>query len=187
MAEFSRTMRSNDCKFKTRAEDGRFFIDGYFAVFDSEYELWEGASEQIAPFAFDETLGDDIRALVNHDTTLVLGRTAAKTLNLRVDENGLFGVVEINTADQDAVNLYERVKRGDVSQCSIGFDIISQKSEIRADGGVLWTIERVKLWEVSVVTFPAYEATSVEARKKDFDKEIEKWRNCQKLKLKNEV
>lgn len=183
MAEFSRTMRSNDCKFKTRAEGGRFFIDGYFAVFDSEYELWEGASEQIAPFAFDETLGDDIRALVNHDTTLVLGRTAAKTLNLRVDENGLFGVVEINTADQDAVNLYERVKRGDVSQCSIGFDIISQKSEIRADGGVLWTIERVKLWEVSVVTFPAYEATSVEARKKDFDKEIEKWRKEQRTKI----
>lgn len=183
MAEFKRTMRCSDCNFETRAEDGRFFIDGYFAVFNSAYELWEGASEQIAPTAFDGTLDGDIRALVNHNTTLVLGRTTAGTLNLRVDEKGLFGVVEINVADQDAVNLYERVKRGDVSQCSFGFDIVSQKSEISADGGVLWTIEKLKLYEVSVVTFPAYESTSVEARRRDFDKEMEKWRKEQRAKI----
>lgn len=183
MAEFKRTMRCNDCNFETRAEDDSLYIDGYFAVFDSEYQLWDGAAERINQTAFDETIGDDIRALVNHDTTLVLGRTTAGTLKLATDNHGLYGSITINNADQDAVNLYERVKRGDVSQCSFGFDILAQSSEIRSDGSVLWTIEKLKLYEVSVVTFPAYESTSVEARRRDFDKEMEKWRKEQRTKI----
>ena len=75
----------------------------------------------------------------------------------------------VNAADQDAVNLYERVKRGDVSQCSFGFDILAQDIEEREDGTVHFTLRKVQLYEVSVVTFPAYEDTSVQARKKDYD------------------
>ena len=104
-------------------------------------------------------------------------------MKLATDNHGLYGSITINNADQDAVNLYERVKRGDVSQCSLGFDILAQSREIRSDGSVLWTIEKLKLYEVSVVTFPAYESTSVEARRRDFDKEMEKWRKEQRTKI----
>ena len=93
----------------------------------------------------------------------MLGRTYAGTLTLRVDEHGLWGSIAVNEGDQDALNLYARVQRGDVSQCSIGFDITEEEQIQRGDG---WhfTIRRLTLYEVSVVTFPAYEDTGVEAR-----------------------
>ena len=71
------------------------------------------------------------------------------------------------------MNLYERVKRGDVNQCSFGFDILDQSTEVMENGTTVWILKKVKLYEVSVVTFPAYEDTSVTARKKDYE-EIQK-------------
>ena len=168
-----RTALVRDGGFSTRAEDGSLYIEGYFAVFGSEYKMWENAIETIDEDAFDDALNGDIRALVNHDTTLVLGRTTAGTLSLRADKTGLWGSVTINQADQDAMNLYERVKRGDVSQCSFGFDIIDQSTEVMENGTTVWKLNKVKLYEVSVVTFPAYEDTSVQARKRDYE-EIQK-------------
>ena len=122
--------RSLQTELKTRAEpDGQddMCIEGYFAVFGQETELWPGAFEEIAPGAFDNTLGNDIRALINHDTTFVLGRNKAGTLELKADSHGLWGRVKINPNDTDAVNVYERVKRGDVDQCSFGFNILQEK------------------------------------------------------------
>lgn len=158
-------------ELKTRAEtNGEMFIEGYFAVFSKQTELWKGAFEEIATGTFDETLGNDIRALINHDTTLVLGRNKSGTLELKADSHGLWGRIKINTNDSDAVNLYERVKRGDVDQCSFGFNIISENTDWRDDGTVKWTITKADLHEVSVCTFPAYEDTGVQARKSEFDK-----------------
>lgn len=151
---------------ETREEDGAKYVEGYFSVFDSNYELWEGATESVDRHAFDETLDNDIRCLINHDTTLVLGRNKAGTLDLRVDDRGLWGRVKINPNDQDAVNLYERVKRGDVDQCSFGFQILDESTERDGDK-IHWTLNRVALHEVSVCTFPAYEQTGVTARKKE--------------------
>ena len=120
----------------------------------------------------------------------MLGRNKSGTLELREDSHGLWGRVKINPNDQDAVNLYERVKRGDVDQCSFGFDIVKEDTEVRDDGSVHWTIREVKLYEVSVVTFPAYTETSVSARKKDFEeiqkRKTEKWRDDMKRRLKGE-
>ena len=86
------------------------------------------------------------------------------------------------------MNLYERVKRGDVDQCSFGFDIIEEETELREDGSMHWTITRVKLYEVSVVTFPAYEATGVSARKAEYEeiqrRRAESWKAEQRKKLK---
>ena len=156
--------------FQTReAEDGKRYIEGYFAVFGAVYPLWDGAIETVDPGAFDLVADRDVRALTNHDTTLVLGRTTAGTLTLRVDDRGLWGSIEINERDQDAVNLYERVRRRDVTQCSFGFDILEELREERADGVTAWHLRKLKLWEVSVVTFPAYEATGVEARRAELD------------------
>ena len=183
-------MRGVPGSFKTRAEEsGDMFISGYFAVFGSEYELWPGASESVDPHAFDEALDDDIRCLINHDTRLVLGRNIAGTLQLRVEEKGLWGEVKINPNDQDAVNVYERVKRGDVNQCSFGFDIVAEEFEDRGDS-VHWTIKAVKLYEVSVVTFPAYEETGVEARKRQVEdirkRKNESWRARMMARMKGE-
>ena len=128
-----RVMQLRSGEFKTREDSGEKTIEGYFAVFNSDYEMWEGASESIAPGAFTSSVGGDIRGLTNHDTTLVLGRTKAHTLELKEDTHGLWGRITINPKDSDAVNTYERVKRGDVDQCSIGFMIRSEETDFRDD------------------------------------------------------
>lgn len=179
-----RLTRSVVTDLKTRAEqEGEMLIEGYFSVFNRETELWPGAYEEIATGAFDNTLGNDIRALINHDTSLVLGRNKANTLVLKVDSHGLWGSIRINPNDMDAVNLYERVKRGDVDQCSFGFNILSEETDFRDDGTVKWTIKEIDLHEVSVCTFPAYEATGVQAR----HKEVEQYKKRQLDTKRNEL
>lgn len=182
-----RQVRSIPAQFETREEDGKKAIEGYFAVFDSNYEIGQGMSESIAPGAFSGSISGDIRALINHDTTLVLGRTKAHTLTLREDEHGLWGRVELNPNDSDAMNLYERVSRGDVDGCSIGFDIISEETDFRDDGSVHWTIREVKLWEVSACTFPAYTETNISARERQYEdikrRRMDAWKTEMKERL----
>ena len=182
-------IRSLETNLQTRSEESEKVIEGYFVVFNSETELFPGAYEEIAPEAFDKTLSNDIRALINHDTNLVLGRNKAGTLELKVDSRGLWGSIKINENDTDAMNLYERVKRGDVDQCSFGFNIIREDTEFRDDGTVKWIIREVDLHEVSVVTFPAYESTGVQARMKEKEqieqRKLEKRKNELKERLKN--
>ena len=184
-----RQMEFRTAEFKTREEDGEPIIEGYFAVFNSDYNIAPGMSESVDPGAFDNTLENDIRALVNHDTTLVLGRTKSGTLELETDDHGLFGRIRVNTNDTDAMNLYERVKRGDVSGCSFGFNINDEETELRDDGETHWTIKDIDLFEVSCCTFPAYEETNISARtkqKEDLEKrEAESWRDKMKERIKN--
>lgn len=185
-----RQLRTVGTKFETRQDGENLSIEGYFAVFNSIYEIVPGMSESIAPGAFSKTLSGDIRALINHDTTLVLGRTKANTLQLREDNHGLWGHIDINPNDSDAMNLYERVKRGDVDQCSFGFDILSEETDFRDDGSVHWTIKEVELYEVSPCTFPAYEETNISARAKEREdllkRKNEAWKDAILKKLKGE-
>ena len=183
-----RQLRTVATDFATREDGGALRIEGYFAVFNSNYEIAPGMSESIAPGAFSRTLpGGDVRALINHDSTLVLGRTKAGTLELREDTRGLWGSILVNPNDQDAVNLYERVKRGDVDQCSFGFEIVKENTEVREDGSIHWTIEDVDLYEVSACTFPAYEATNISARESQRDalraRELAAWKTRQKARF----
>lgn len=184
-----RQMRSISSEFQTREDGDNPTIEGYFAVFNNNYDIAPGMSESIAPEAFEGQLSKDVRALVNHDTTLVLGRTSAHTLELRTDERGLWGKIAVNPKDSDAMNLYERVKRGDVSQCSFGFDITDEESTINDNGDVHWTIKGVDLYEVSCCTFPAYEQTNISARSAERDKikerELKAWKERTKARLKN--
>jgi len=185
----TRQVRTLQTDLKTRAEsDGEDkYIEGYFAVFNKETELWSGAFEEISPGAFTKTLKDDVRALINHDTTLVLGRTKSGTLELKEDNVGLWGRIKINPNDTDAINLYERVARGDVDQCSFGFDIINEETDYRDDGTVKWTIKETKLYEVSPCTFPAYEETGIEARKADVKQHQKRMLEARKSKLKERL
>lgn len=184
MSRKERLTRSLETELKTRAEqEGEMIIEGYFAVFNKQTELWKGAYEEIDALAFNETLGNDIRALINHDTSLVLGRNKSGTLQLKVDSHGLWGSIRINPNDLDAVNLYERVKRGDVDQCSFGFNILSEETDFRDDGTVKWKLKEIDLHEVSVCTFPAYEDTGVQARHKEIEQHKEKQMETRKANL----
>lgn len=178
-----RRMRTIPTEFKTREDGEALSIEGYFAVFNSIYEIYPGMTESVAPGAFTKSLANDVRALTNHDTTLVLGRTKAHTLELREDAHGLWGHIDINPNDADAMNLYERVKRGDVDQCSFGFDIRSEDTDIREDGSIHWTIRDVELYEVSCCTFPAYEETNISARSAERDNILKREREARKAEL----
>ncbi|WP_322786998.1 HK97 family phage prohead protease [Pseudobacteroides cellulosolvens] len=185
-----RQARSQATQFRAAEDNGEKYIEGYFSVFGSTYELWPGATESIDTHAFDGALNDDIRALIDHETRLVLGRNKSGTLELKVDSRGLWGKIRLNQNDTDAMNLYARVERGDVDQCSFGFDILEEDTEYRDDGSVHWTIKKVKLYEVSCVTFPAYKDTSISARKQDFEaikkRKTDEWKKRMKERLKKE-
>ena len=173
-----RTMGALQTRDAGGAEDNSApIIAGYFAVFDEVYQIYDDWEERIDPHAFDSSINGDIRALIDHNTAEVLGRTTANTLTLKVDDHGLYGEIAINPNDRGAMDLYARVQRGDVNQCSFGFVINGVLDEYRKDGTILTTITDLTLFEVSVCTFPAYETTEVQARAKDaHDNALKRWR-----------
>lgn len=186
-----RQLRSATEKFTTRADDsGAMHISGYFAVFNSDYNIAPGLSESIREGAFTSSMDRDVRALINHDDTLVIGRTTAGTLELRQDDHGLWGDILINPKDTDATNAYARVERGDVSQCSFGFNILAEETDYRSDGSIHWTITDIELFEVSICTFPAYEETGVKAREKQAEeikqRRLEAWKIQMRSRLEGE-
>lgn len=142
-------------------------IRGYAALFNTLSEDLGGFREQLQAGAFSDALGNsDVRALINHDPNLVLGRDRAGTLTLREDGTGL--QVEITPPDtQYARDLVEVMKRGDVNQMSFAFTVGKEDQAWTRDGTGPWlrTIKRVaRLFDVSVVTYPAYPQTSAAVR-----------------------
>lgn len=186
---------------KIREENGKRYLEGYFSVFGEPYQVWDGWIETIERGAFARYLasGNDVKVLWNHDSNIVLGSTGNGTASLMEDETGLFGTVEINENDSEAVSAYARVARGDVDGCSFGFDIARQE-EWWDENDVYHTkiTEVDPLYEVSPCTFPAYKATSISARNKEnfanakekFEKAKEikrnEWRSSMKSRLKGE-
>lgn len=171
-------------KFKVTREEQNaeeMIIEGYFALYESETELWEGSYEIITKGAFDNTLNNDIRALWNHNTQYVLGRNKSGSIELKTDDKGLFAIIRLPQT-QYAEDLYKLIKRGDVDQCSFGFNILNEDLEELASGGYRWRINEIDLHEISVVTFPAYEGTAVQARSKEIEnlqaRKIEEKRNA---------
>ena len=184
----SKELRMVSTEFNTREDGDNLYIEGYFAVFNSNYDIAPGMSESIAPGAFTDALGGDIRALTNHDTTLVLGRNKANTLELSEDSHGLYGRIKINPNDSNAMDTYARVKRGDVDGCSIGFDIETERTEFLDNGDVHWTIEKIMpLYEVSCCTFPAYKETNISAREKQRDEIVKRESEAWKAKMKERL
>ena len=157
-----------DSTLEVREENGEMIIEGYAALYNSETDLGV-FRESISPGAFDDVLNDDVRALINHDPSLILGRSSAGTLELSTDEFGLKYRVKLGE-QQYAKDLYSSIKRGDISQSSFAFTIKDQSwSEDRSTRKV----EKVaKLLDVSPVTYPAYKSATVAARKEEEPKEI---------------
>jgi uncharacterized protein len=142
-------------------EDSAPVIKGYAAVFNQWADIGGWFREKIKPGAFKKTIKEaDVRALWNHDPNYVLGRNKADTLTLSEDEHGL--AVEISPPDsQWAKDLLVSMKRGDINQMSFGFQVV--KEEWNNDTNERELLE-LKLFDVSVVTFPAYDQTSAAVR-----------------------
>lgn len=153
-----------DVRAAEPAGDGKLRWEGYAAVFDSEIDFGP-FREVIRKGAFRKTLREsDQVALWDHESRLVLGRRSENTLELTEDEHGLkaSGVLDPEVGHQRDV--YHMLRRGDIKGMSFGFNVTKEQWSTRDDGTELREIKEVRLYEVSPVTFPAYEATEVEAR-----------------------
>ena len=153
-------------RLETRAAEGESgpVIEGYAAVFDQLSVDLGGWRERIAPGAFKRTIGEsDVRALWDHDAKYVLGRNRAGTLALEEDARGL-RIAATPPATQWAADLMTMMKRGDVNQMSFGFYVRQDEWVEEPDFGLVRVVRDVDLFDVSVVTYPAYPATSAEAR-----------------------
>ena len=158
-------------KIETR-EDGKRYIEGYAAVFyrkedeGTQYHLWDDLVERIAPGAFKRAIAekDDVRALLNHEPSYLLARVG-NGLNLKEDKIGLFYSFPVDSEDPDHIRTVRKIERGDMTGSSFGF-IPQKRTFIEGEDNEPDVIvqEEVRLFDVSPVTYPAYEATQVGLR-----------------------
>jgi HK97 family phage prohead protease len=155
--------------YKSDDDDKRMIIEGYAIVFNSESRDLGGFTEIVKENALDKALerNSDVLALFDHDYGQILGRQSADTLKLSKDERGLkFSLDLPNT--QLGRDTYTLIERGDLKGNSFGFTIERDNWAKNKDGKVIRTIEEIKdLFEISIVSMPAYEATEV--AKRSFD------------------
>ena len=168
-----RTFDITGLKTRDGIEGESNVISGYAAVFNSKTIIGDWFEEIINPGAFSKAIASgDIRALFNHDWGNVLGRTKSGTLKLEEDERGLKFEVELPNTTV-ARDLAESMKRGDINQCSFGFYPTEETWDYSTEPA-LRTINEVELFEVSVVSLPAYDDTEVSlVRSKELNKEVE--------------
>jgi len=144
-------------------------VEGSAALFNVLSEDLGGFREQIAPGAFTDVMGDDVRALMNHDPNLILGRTTSNTLSINQTDDGLM----YRYSDPDTTysnDLRKSMKRGDVTQSSFAFSV-AEDSWDEVDGDTIRTILKFKrLYDVSPVTYPAYPDTTVATRSMEMRK-----------------
>ena len=183
-------VRTFNCELRADEQDKRK-VRGIAADFNSRTELWQNTFEEISPEAFNDNMKDDVRALFNHDPNLILARTKAGTLEIKATKNGLEYEFEApnTTAGND---LIENLKNGNIDQSSFAFSVEKSSWTDLGEGKWLRTIEKVKrLYDVSPVTYPAYEDTKValrefEKRNADIEAEREKAENEQKKQLQDQ-
>lgn len=158
-------------QFELRETNGKpAELVGHAAVFNQETVIeswWSEWREIIAPGAFKKTIQEnDIRALFNHNPDIVLGRNKAGTLELREDEVGLYTVIRPPDNEWGAP-VVDAIRRGDITGMSIALSVIKEDvvyPEKDSNELMLRTIREAKLYDISPVTFPAYEQTDISAR-----------------------
>lgn len=145
-----------------RAGDNGKTIAGYAAVFNQEADIGGSFREIVAPGAFKGSLDNDVRALIDHDSGRVIGRTKSGTLRMKEDKHGL--AVEIDLPDtSDGRDLAVSLERGDISGMSFGFRVTHDEWDETKEIPTR-TIRAVELFEVSAVAFPAYGGTDLAMR-----------------------
>lgn len=144
-------------------DDENMIVEGYALKFNRESNLLGEFVEVISPEALRNADLSDVRCLIDHNSSYVLGRTVADTLKLEVDDVGLRFRCELPNTSY-ARDLYENIKLGNINQCSFGFTIEEDGDEFerREDGIFKRTVNKIRsLFDVSIVTYPAYEDTDV--------------------------
>lgn len=172
MSEFEKRMlQAQHCELRavpSEGQGGAPKIAGYAAVFNQRSDLLGGSFvEIIAPGAFDDVLGQDVRGLFNHDPNYLLGRTASGTLRLTVDERGM--AYEIDTPDTQTIRdlVVEPLRRGDMSGSSFAMRVApgGDSWHEEKDGLIVRTIFKIaELRDVGPVSFPAYPDSSAAQR-----------------------
>lgn len=165
------------------AENEPATISGYAAVFNSKTEIGDGwFTEEIASGAFTKAISEsDVRALFNHNWDHVLGRIKSGTLKLSEDERGLKFEIELPDTSV-ARDLATSMERGDINQCSFGFYPTSETWNYDVEPAHR-TLNEVELYEISVVSIPAYEDTEASlVRSKEINTAVEK-----RMKILNQI
>ncbi len=153
------------CRQTEQDAQESYIVEGYAAVFSSPTVLFEmdGVEyrEQIDPSAFDEAKMDDVIFNENHEGR-VLARTRNHTLQLSVDDHGLFISADLSGTEEGR-SLYESIKGGYVDRMSFQFTIAEEEYD---RDNRMWTVKKIKrLYDVSAVSIPAYDDTVIEVRK----------------------
>ena len=150
-----------------RADENEKKLKGYAAVFDKLSENLGGFREKIAKGAFAKTIEKaDVRLLINHEG-LPLARTKSHTLALAEDNEGLRFEADLDLSDPDVQRIIPKLKRKDLNQMSFGFYTVSDKWEHPSEKSTkesIRTLLEVDLYDISIVTYPAYPQTSVNIR-----------------------
>lgn len=169
-----------------RADDDGVKVSGYAAVFNDEADIAGMFRERIAPGAFAAAIGrDDVVFLINHEG-LPLARTRSRTLKLAEDNRGLRMETTLDADDPDVRAIVGKMKRGDLDKMSFAFRAVKQQWDDTLDPP-LRTIEEVELFDVSIVTTPAYDGTdiglrSLEAHRKEHNRQSAAARLRRKIK-----
>ncbi|TCT36565.1 prohead peptidase [Providencia alcalifaciens] len=172
-----------EVRAEPRDENQATHIIGLGSVFDSRSELMYGFKEIIKPGAFDDVLNDDVRGLFNHDPNYILGRTAAGTLSLSVNERGL--VYDITAPDTQTIRdlVLAPMQRGDINQSSFAFRVARDGEDWYQDdeGVIIREIHKFsRLFDVSPVTYPAYQDAGAAVRSMEAWKEARNGGDLQK-------
>jgi uncharacterized protein len=162
-------IRSIPVDLEVREEGEGLILSGYAAVFNRESENLGGFVEVLKPGCFKEILmkDPDVRGLLNHDANTIFTRTRNGSLKLEEDKTGLKFTANIDPSDDDGRRAYSKVKSGLIDQCSFAFSVDEkgQKWTERDDELSLREITNINyLGDISIVVYPAYPQTSVQAR-----------------------
>lgn len=170
----TRVVNITNLQTRDGLENEPVVISGYAAVFNSRAEICEWFTEEIEPGAFSKAISEsDVRALYNHNWDHVLGRMKSGTLKLIEDERGLQFEIELPDTSV-ARDLVKSMERGDINQCSFGFYPTVESWDYTVEPAHR-KISEVELFEISIVSLPAYDDTEASVvRSKELESSVEK-------------
>ena len=182
MSKFEK--RAGGLKVEVRMDDSGLSVEGYAAVFGQETDIAGLFREIIEPGAFRKAIGrDDVVFNINHDG-LPLARTRSGTLQLTEDDHGLKMRTTLDADDPDVKSIAGKMQRGDLDKMSFAFFAEREQWEEEEGKTPLRRVKDVRLQDVSIVTFPAYEGTEIALRSRDASRLSDpNWRLRQKAKF----
>lgn len=170
-------------------DNEKMIVEGYALRFNTLSNDLGGFVETISPEALKDADLSDVRCLIDHDSSKVLGRTTSETLSLNIDDEGLYFRCKLPDTSYSR-DLYENIRLGNINQCSFGFvlDEDGDTFEKRDDGLFKRTLNKIRsLFDVSIVTYPAYNDTdvspalrSIEAIQKEEQRKVEQEAEAQR-------